>query len=76
MRSFLRSPGVMNAQIWYSHNGAVKHRAGDHGHLEPGGEAVQHAVVDQHALRRSSRVKRYFAGTEQYGCLRKCRIGV
>ena len=23
LRSFLRRPGVMNAQIWYSHNGAV-----------------------------------------------------
>ena len=24
LRSFLRRPGVMNAQIWYSHSGAVK----------------------------------------------------
>ena len=23
LRSFLRRPGVMNAQIWYSQNGAV-----------------------------------------------------
>ena len=24
LRSFLRRPGVMNAQIWYSQNGPVK----------------------------------------------------